>query len=90
MSDPFQNHASGLDAPASSAFAITPGSSDLAVFTRCIYVGTSGDLELTMIDGSTATIKNAAVGYHPLAGQEGDERHHGQRHRRPRLTFPST
>lgn len=66
MSDPFQNHASGLDAPASSAFAITPGSSDLAVFTRCIYVGTSGDLELTMIDGSTATIKNAAVGYHPL------------------------
>lgn len=35
-------------------------------FTRAIYVGNSGDIPVTLEDGTSVTIKNAAAGYHPL------------------------
>lgn len=67
MADPFQTYQPGLDAPASSAFAITPNdSTDLATSTRAIYVGTAGDLKATFInDTNPVTLKNVAVGEHP-------------------------
>ena len=34
--------------------------------TRSIYIGTAGNLEVTMADGSKATFTNVAAGYHPL------------------------
>lgn len=37
--------------------------------TRAIYVGTAGDLDVIMGDGSTVTIADAANGYHPLEVQ---------------------
>jgi hypothetical protein len=57
-----------LDAPASKAFAITPNdSTDLTTTARAIYVGTTGNLAVTLSgDSSSVTFTNVAAGYHPL------------------------
>jgi hypothetical protein len=56
MPDRFASHATSLDAPADTAFAITPNdAADLAETTRAIYVGTSGNLALTMATGGEVT-----------------------------------
>lgn len=53
MSDRFSAHSAGLDAPASFAAQITPDdSADLSNSTRGIYVGTSGDLTVTLVNGT--------------------------------------
>lgn len=62
MSDPFGQYQPGLDAPAATAFAITPGSSDLAKTTRAIYVGGAGDVTVTMLDGSSVTFVGVPAG----------------------------
>jgi hypothetical protein len=56
------------DGPATKAFAITPNDgADLAVPTRCLYVGTAGNVSVILAEDSAAvTITNLAVGYHPL------------------------
>ena len=41
---------------------------DLAYPCRAVYVGTIGDLKVTMIDGGTVTLQNLAPGiWHPMA-----------------------
>lgn len=60
MSDPFVNFMPGLEAPASSAFAVTPADSDLAKFTRALYVGGAGNLSLRLV-GDSADVTFTAV-----------------------------
>lgn len=64
MADKFSKHASGLESPAVSAFAITPDDNvDLAINTRAIYVGVGGDLVVILGDDSTAvTFKSVPSG----------------------------
>jgi hypothetical protein len=67
MADKFKDAPITLNAPASNLFAITK--SDVTVFTqatRGIYVGTAGDLAVVTVGGDTVTLKNAAVGWHPV------------------------
>ncbi|TQS73039.1 hypothetical protein ERN12_04500 [Rhodobacteraceae bacterium] len=69
MSDIFASLQPGLDAPASNGFVITPDdSTDLVTTTRGIYVGTSGDLQVTLVgDTAPVTFKNMTAGVaHPL------------------------
>ncbi|CDN42081.1 hypothetical protein [Paenibacillus sp. P22] len=58
-----------VEASAQGAAAITPNdSTDLAKVTRGLYVGTGGDIKITMADGSVVTRKNVAGGItHPWA-----------------------
>ncbi|MDB4350214.1 hypothetical protein OAA38_00215 [bacterium] len=58
--DIFRTH---LESPAKDAFAISGNdSTDLAKSTRSIYVGGSGNIKLTTIDGSTVTFNSAIAG----------------------------
>lgn len=57
--------ASGDDpvSPARIAFAITAhDSNELTYITKAIYVGTSGDLAVTMFNGETVTFANVPAG----------------------------
>ncbi len=61
--DSFSTFAPGLDDPAHGAAAITPhDTNELAYVTRAIYVGGTGDLKLTTVDGSTVTFQSVPVG----------------------------
>jgi hypothetical protein len=51
---------------AKGAFAITLADEDLSVPARALWVGTAGNLKVTMLDGSTATFNNA-FGFMPIA-----------------------
>lgn len=60
----------GQTNPASKAFAITPdNSNDLAVVTRGLYVGVTGDVSVILdADSSAVTFVGLAAGIiHPLA-----------------------
>lgn len=48
------------------ALTVTPSDSTNLETTRAIYVGTTGNLAVTMADGQVVTFTAAAVGYHPL------------------------
>jgi len=59
----FSEHSSTLDSPVRSALAVVPSNTaDLAQVTRGVYVGQTGDLALTMADGSTVTFANVQAG----------------------------
>lgn len=45
--------------PASGAFSITPGATELSPHARSLYVGTKGTLVITTIQGDTVTLVNA-------------------------------
>lgn len=63
MPDRFASHATSLDAPADTAFTITPNDvADLTDTTRAIYVGASGHLALTTASGSDVTFTNLPGG----------------------------
>ena len=63
MADNFASRASGLGAPARGGFAVTPSDSvDLPRETRAIYVGSSGDLSLLLVDGSAVTLAGIVGG----------------------------
>jgi hypothetical protein len=69
MSDRFANVESGIDDPATHAFAITPDDdADLPAVTRGIYIGGAGDLVVTMLGGGDpVTLVGLAAGIvHPL------------------------
>jgi len=51
MADFFANHSSGLDSPATRAFAIVPDdNNDLAVIPRALYTGRGGSIVLALLD----------------------------------------
>ena len=63
MPDLYQNHASGLDSPANYAAVVTPNdNTDLTNVARAIYVGTSGNVNLTTAGGNTVLISNIVAG----------------------------
>jgi len=67
MSDPFENHATGLTSPARSAFEITPNdSTDLSSVTRALWVGTEGDVVVIMQSGDEVTFSTVS-GLLPIA-----------------------
>jgi len=52
--------------PADGAAAITPDdSNDLPTRSRAIYVGVSGHIKMTMVNGDIVTRKNVPVGEWP-------------------------
>lgn len=54
--------------PAGAAFAITASANDLSHITRGLYVGTAGDVTVTLEIGDSVTFKNLAAGViHPIA-----------------------
>lgn len=57
MPDRFADHAIGLESPASHGFAIAPSDgADLVETTRAIYVGSSGNLAVTLASGAEVTL----------------------------------
>ncbi|MDX1781131.1 MAG: hypothetical protein R3256_07405 [Thalassovita sp.] len=57
MPDPFTNFSSGLQSPASGVFSIPPDDlADLPTATRALNVAQSGTVQVTTVDGSTATL----------------------------------
>ena len=53
-------------APAEGAFSITPGASALTKTTRALYVGVTGNVNLTTEKGETVLFKNVPVGILPI------------------------
>jgi len=77
MADAFASHATPLTGPASFAAEVTPGASPLAFETRGIYVGATGDVEVTMKGGGNVTFVGVPAGSilairvtHVLSGSE--------------------
>ena len=63
MSDHYQDMASGLTAPASGAYSITPSdSAALSIVPRALYVGTGGSLAVEMKWGGAVTFHNLPDG----------------------------
>jgi hypothetical protein len=53
--------------PVPHAAAVTPSDSvDLPAVTTGLYVGTSGNIQVTMMDGVILTFANVPVGWHPI------------------------
>lgn len=67
MSDPFQGHTTGLTSPATELHPITPNDgADLTTYVRAIAVTGSGNVQVTTIKGTTATIYVAAGAPFPV------------------------
>ena len=67
MPDIYDDRSSGLESPGYNAAPITPDDgADLPIASRAVYVGTSGDLAVTMVGGATVTFKGVPVGVLPL------------------------
>lgn len=63
ISDPFQNHSVGLQAPLTAAFDIIPADgTDLAVLPRAVLVGSGGDLAVQFPDGGSVVLRDLAPG----------------------------
>lgn len=61
MPDPFADHLSGLESPASKLSAIIPDdTTDLPEACRALNVAGAGTIALVTVDGSTATVFVAA------------------------------
>lgn len=67
MTDHFKSHATGMSDPIINASGVTPDdAADLAITTRALYVGTSGNLRVTLASGDIVTFANVGAGWHPL------------------------
>ena len=69
MADTFSEFPRHVDGPITRGFAVTPNdSTDLAVSTRGLYVGVSGDVKVDFVDsGDAITLVGLAAGvWHPL------------------------
>lgn len=63
MPDQFADLATGLESPATAGFSITANdSTDLINVTRALYVGTAGNLAVTLKSGQTLTFQNVPAG----------------------------
>ena len=63
MADTFPVNSNDLGQPATGAAAITPhDTNELAVMSRYVYVGTTGNLKVTMRDGTTVTFTSVPAG----------------------------
>lgn len=67
MSDKFKNYTPGVRDPIQSAIVVSPNDSvDLPVVSRAIYVGSGGDMQVTLLSGDVVTFKNMLAGWHPI------------------------
>jgi hypothetical protein len=67
MTDHFKTHATGMSDPIENAATVTPDdANDLADTTRALFVGTGGNLRVTLVSGDIVTFPNAGAGWHPL------------------------
>lgn len=65
--DIFSKQYDSLDSPLGRAIAATPNDIvDLDNATRAIYIGTAGNLKVTMLKGGDVTFSNLPVGWHPI------------------------
>ncbi|NJL07395.1 MAG: hypothetical protein HC900_03380 [Methylacidiphilales bacterium] len=63
--DPFHGLQPGLGSPASYAAEVTPNDeSDLDMVPRALWVGSAGDLTVTMLGGVVATFPSASGWMH--------------------------
>lgn len=63
MPDRFASRNASLTGPAFGGFAITPSdSAELEEVTRAIYIGSGGNLAVTLHSGQAVTFKNIADG----------------------------
>lgn len=63
MTDRYANHASSLEAPAETGFAITPNDTiDLSETTRAIYVGSGGTMVVNLASGAELTLSGLQPG----------------------------
>ncbi|MBU2960025.1 hypothetical protein KO516_04120 [Citreicella sp. C3M06] len=67
MSDKYSQFTHGLNSPPYGGFDITPSdATDLSTVTRALNVGVSGDVHVTLLDDSEATLFLQAGGIFPL------------------------
>lgn len=65
--DKFKGVSSGLDSPLRDGVAIVPNDVvDIAFVSRCLWVGTAGNLKVTMLGGADLVLAGLGVGWHPL------------------------
>ena len=66
--DAFKTQSPGLTSPLTSVVSVTPSDvSTLTTSSRAIYVGVSGDVKITDVDGNTTTLTSLAAGvFHPV------------------------
>ncbi len=70
MPDPFADHMSGLESPASHLNPVTPDdATDLSQACRALNVASSGTVAITTIGGTTATVYVAAGIAFPVRAQ---------------------
>lgn len=63
MPDRFEQHAQGLESPATHGFMITPHDSDaLPELTRALYVGGAGSLVVRLHSGAEITLAAVPAG----------------------------
>lgn len=63
MADNFKQSQPELDSPAGNAVEVTTSdSTDLTTSTRAIYIGGTGDIKVTTVNGDTVTFKAVPVG----------------------------
>lgn len=61
--DPFISYNQNLNAPIRSGASITPDdASDLPVLPRAIYIGSGGDIAVTLADGDSVTLTGVPTG----------------------------
>jgi hypothetical protein len=57
--------------PIEGAFAVTPDDvTELAIYTRAIYVGGAGHLTVTTLNDTVVTFSNVPVGWHPIRAKK--------------------
>lgn len=67
MADIFEKHRSGLDSPATHLVEVTPSDDrDLDQAGRAINVARSGNVRVTTVGGTTATVHVVAGGAFPV------------------------
>lgn len=65
--DDFKGYSPSMQSPVTHAVGITTDdTADLGHLTRALYVGTGGDVRVTIADGSTVTFVNMVQGWHPI------------------------
>lgn len=65
--DTFKGFTPSMGDPITAAVAITPSdSTDLLQMTRALYIGTAGNVRVTLAGGDVIDFAALAVGWHPL------------------------
>ncbi|SMP00073.1 hypothetical protein SAMN06265173_1703 [Thalassovita litoralis] len=63
MPDPITHYTPDSSSPAGDFFSVTPDDdTDLSIYCRALYIGTTGDLALISVGGTTVTFRNVAAG----------------------------